>query len=168
MKKILKKRRRAEGKTDYKARVAMLKSGKARVVFRRTNRYIIGQYVKSKEAADYVLAGANSKELLDYGWLKTSSGSLKSLPASYLTGFLLGKKISDKEGEEGIFDLGLLRNVKKSRAYAFLKGVADAGIKVKANEEIFPDEKRIKGMHMKSRISEVFEKIKENINKKFA
>ena len=71
-------KRRFQGKTDYKARIILLKSRKARIVFRRTNRYIIGQYVKSKEAKDYVVVGITSKELLKYGWHETRKGSLKS------------------------------------------------------------------------------------------
>ena len=161
----MKPKRRREGKTDYKARVEMLKSRKPRVVFRKTNRYIIGQYTKSKEAKDYVVVGVNSKELLKYGWPSDLKGSLKSIPASYLTGFLLGKKVLDKNGEESIFDLGLLRNVKKSRAYSFLKGAIDAGMKIKCNAE-FPDESRIRGRHLK-RAVENFDEIKKNIEKKF-
>ena len=108
----MKLKRQNEGKTDYKARIGMLKSRKGRIVFRKTNKYIIGQYVESREAKDNVVAGANSKELLNYGWPESAIGSLKSLPASYLTGFLLGKKLSDKEIKECIFDIGLIRNKK--------------------------------------------------------
>ena len=155
--KFVKKRRRMEGKTDYNARKELLKSKRARIVFRKTNRYVIGQYVKSEEAKDKVVTGLMSKELIDYGWPKTFN--VKSLIASYLTGYLLGKKILDKGEKEGIFDSGLLRSVKKSRMYAFLKGVVDSGVKVKCKEEMFPEEKRIK--------NENSEKIKEKIDKRF-
>jgi len=161
------KKRRKEGKTDYKARLKMLKSGKPRIVFRKTNKQIIGQYVKSKEARDYVVIGVTSKELLKYGWPKNCEGSLKSIPASYLTGYLLGKKIMDRNGEEAIFDIGLYRSIAKSRIYSFLKGVVDAGVKIKYKEEMFPDKSRIEGKHMKKPIAENFNKIKENIDKKF-
>src|SRR3989344_7175637 len=140
----MKLRRRIEGKTDYKARIGLLKSGKNRIVFRKTNKYIIGQYIKSEEARDFVIVGTTSKDLLKFGWLETKKGSLKSIPACYLVGFLLGKKIIDKDFKEGIFDIGLSRNKTKSRAYSFLKGVVDAGVKVNCNEKMFPEEKRIK------------------------
>jgi len=160
------KRRRKEGKTDYKSRIALLRSGKARVIFRKTNKYVIGQYVKSKEAKDKVIIGAVSKELLEYGFSKEASGSLKSISASYLTGFLMGKKILSLDGkEEIIFDLGILRSVQKSRAYGFLKGLVDSGIKMKYEEKIFPEERKIKGENLKIKIN--FNKIKENIEKKF-
>jgi len=160
------RKRRIKGKTDYKARINLLKSGKGRIVFRKTNRYIIGQYVESKEAKDKVIVGVNSKELLKYGWPKEATGSLKSLPASYLSGFLLGKKISKKDITEGIFDIGLHRSLKKSRIYSFLKGVIDADIKIKSKEELFPDEKKLRGEHMKYKEKLDFDKIKQNIEEK--
>jgi len=77
MRKIKFKRRRTK-KTDYKARLALLKSGFPRLVVRKTNRYVIAQIVRSKEAQDAIVCSANSKELLKYGW----PFSLKSIPAS--------------------------------------------------------------------------------------
>lgn len=159
------KKRRREGKTDYRARLNLLKSGLPRIVVRKTNRYILVQYIKSKEARDFVIATVNSKELLKYGWPRERAGSLKSIPAAYLTGLLLGKKIKNKEGKF-ILDMGLTRNVKKSRIYAVLKGLIDSGIEVKYAKEkdIFPNNKRLEGEHLKNKID--FEKIKENILKK--
>lgn len=163
----MKKTRRLEAKTDYKAREVMLRSKKPRIVFRKTNRYIIGQYIKSNQAQDAIICLAISKELLKYGWQETAVGSLKAIPASYLTGFLLGKKIIDKEEKaDAIFDIGLLRNVKKSKIFAFLKGVIDSGIKLNHKPQIFPDESRILGRHMQVSID--INKIKLNIEKKFA
>ena len=164
MRRTVKKQRRRQGKTDYRARIALLKSEKPRIVFRKTNRYIIGQIIESREAKDIVIAGVNSKQLLEYGWPEKNKGSLKSLPACYLSGFLLGKKNIAKK--EAVFDIGLLRNIPKSRAYAFLKGVVDFGISVNCSEEIFPNEARIKGSHMKNDISKIFDKVKEKIKTK--
>lgn len=159
------KRRRRERKTDYKARLILLKSSLPRIIIRKTNKYILSQYVKSKESQDSVVIGADSKELLKYGWEKEKAGSLKSIPAAYFTGLLLGKKIKkiEKENSKAILDLGLIRNVKKSRVYAVLKGLIDAGIEINYKKEVFPDEKRIKGEHLKNKID--FEKIKKNIIK---
>jgi len=165
----IKKRRRLRNKTDYKARTSFLKSEKSRVVFRKTNKYIIGQYIKSKEAQDSVITGVFSKDLMEYGWPEQLKGSLKSIPAAYLTGYLLGKNILEKQDKaEAILDIGLIRSLKKSRIYSFLKGVVDAGVKISGKQELFPDEKRIKGNHLKSTISEIFDKIKSSIDKKFA
>ncbi len=161
---IVRKRRRREAKTDYLARKVLLQS-KSRVVFRKTNRYIIGQLVSSSQAQDKVLIGMTSKELLEYNWPKDSINSLKSLPAAYFTGYLLGKKMLDKDFKQSILDFGLIRNIKKSRVYAFLKGVIDSGIKIQASSEVFPDDSRLRGRHMKKSIE--FEKIKSSIDKKF-
>ncbi len=157
------KRRRTENKTDYKARLMRLKSQMPRIVVRKTNKYILVQHVQSEEARDKVLLGISSKELLKHGWEKEKAGSLKSIPAGYLTGLLLGIKIHKKVKEGAILDLGMIRNVKKSRIYAVLNGLVDAGVKIKHKKEIFPEEKRIRGEHLKNKIN--FEKIKENILK---
>ncbi len=155
------KKRRKTGKTDYRARLKLLKSSLPRIVIRKTNRYVLAQYVKSDESQDSVLIGVNSKELLKYGWEKESRNSLKSVPACYFVGLLLGKKIKNIEDKETILDIGLARNVKKSRVYAVLKGLVDSGIKIKYKKEVFPDEKRIRGEHLKNKID--FEKIKNKI-----
>ena len=69
--------------------------------------------------------------------------------------------IARKKNKEAILDIGLERDVKKSRIYAVLKGLVDSGIKIKHKKENFPEEKRIKGEHLKNKIE--FEKIKERI-----
>ena len=92
------KRRRRENKTDYLKRLKLLKSGSPRIVFRKTNKYLIVQYVTSEETKDKIEIGITSKKLINYGWPKNLEGSLKSLPASYLVGLLIGKKILKKLG----------------------------------------------------------------------
>lgn len=159
------KRRRKEYKTDYLKRIKLLKSGSPRVVFKKTNKYIIAQYVKSKEAQDKVEMGITSKILIKYGWQKEFEGSLKSIPASYLTGLLIGKKILEKKLEKPIIDFGMIRVLHKNRAFAFLKGLKDSGIEVECKEEFFPNEDRIKGKHLKKDFSKMFEEIKSKIQK---
>ena len=161
---MIKKRRRLEAKTDYLARKTFLISP-TRIIFRKTNKYVIGQYVHSKEAQDSVIVGITSKELESFGWPK--SENIKSIPASYLTGYLLGKKIMDKnEKASAILDIGLNRNIHGSKIYAFLKGVIDSGVNIKGKPEIFPKEERILGKHLKTHIDT--HKIKSAIEKKFA
>jgi len=157
------KRRRREHKTDYGKRIRLLKSGKPRIVFRRTNKYVIAQYVISEEAKDKIIFGVNSKNLLKYGWPENAKGSLKSITASYLIGYLIGKQIKDKKLKQPIIDFGMIRTLHKTKVYGFLKGIIDAGIEIKCKEEAFPDEQRIKGEHMKNKIS--FEDIKNKIDK---
>ena len=49
----LPRRRRLQGKTDYKARLAMLKSGKPRLVVRKTNHYIGSNIYYTMISIDY-------------------------------------------------------------------------------------------------------------------
>jgi len=164
MRRRVDKRRRREGKTDYKARLKLLESGLPRIVVRKSNRYVLAQYITSEDARDKILIGASSKELLKSGWPKNAQGSLKSLPACYLTGLLLGKKIKEKVKKEkvkAILDIGLMRNIKKSRIYSLLKGVVDSGVEINHKKEIFPDEKRIRGEHLKNKIN--FQEIKNKV-----
>jgi len=157
------KKRKKENKTDYLKRIKLLKGRSPRIVFRKTNRYIIAQYVKSKEAQDKVEAGVTSKSLIKYGWPKELKGSLKSIPASYFTGLLIGKKILRKKLEKPVADFGMIRVLHKNRAFSFLKGLKDSGVKVECKEEFFPTEDKIKGKHLKKDFSKIFEEIKFKI-----
>lgn len=159
------KKRRKERKTDYLKRLNLLKSGKPRIIFRKTNNLVIAQYVSSDETRDKIEIGVTSKNLLNFGWPKEMRGSLKSLSASYLVGFLIGKKIVNEKKEIPVVDLGMIRNVHGSRIYAFLKGLVDAGVKVKHDEKVFPKEERLQGKHMKNDFSKIFNEIKSKIDR---
>ena len=152
------RRRRLQKKTDYKSRLSLLSSEKKRLVIRKTNRYVISQIVESHIAQDKVLFGLSSKDLLSHGWPEKLKGSLKSLPASYLTGYLLGKMAKERKISEVILDLGMHRNVHKSRIYAVVKGIVDAGIKVPHKAEILPEKEKIEG-------NETFSSIIKSIKK---
>ena len=158
------KKRRKQSKTDYGKRIKLLKSGKPRIVFRRTNNYIIAQYVTSKQAQDKTEFTVNSKNLLKFGWPEDFKRSLKSVSAVYLTGFFIGKKIIKNKLKTPIVDFGMIRTPHKTKTHGFLKGLIDAGIKLKCKQEAFPDEDTIKGKHLKKDFSKMFEKIKFKIN----
>jgi large subunit ribosomal protein L18 len=159
------KRRRKENKTDYLKRLKLLKSNSSRIVFRKTNKYIISQYVTSKEAQDKIELGINSKDLLKYGWPEESKTSIKSISASYLTGFLMGKNILNKKLKTPILDIGMIQNMHKTKVYGFIKGIIDSGVKIKCNEETFPSQERIEGKNMKKDFSKTFSEIKLKIEK---
>jgi large subunit ribosomal protein L18 len=120
-------RRKREGKTDYKKRLALLKSGSHRLVVRKSVDNISAQIVEYHPDGDKVIASAHSRELIGKGWKL----SRKSVPAAYLTGLLLGKKA--KEDGEIIADFGMHPSTPGSRLYAVVKGALDAGIKVKVS-----------------------------------
>ena len=156
------RKRRKQAKTNYHKRMKLLKSEKPRLVLRKTNKYLIGQYVSSTAAQDKVVFGISTKERLKNGWPKERTGSLKTLSASYLLGILIGKKILSSKLDAPIFDFGLQRVIRGSKIQAFIKGVFDAGIKIKCNKESFPDDKRIEGIHLKEKIP--FQEIKSKID----
>lgn len=158
------KRRRRENKTDYSNRMKLLKSLKPRLVFRRTNKYFIVQYVVSQEAKDKIILGASSKDLVKYGWPKEASGSLKSVTASYLLGYLVAKKIISEKMEKPVVDFGMMRVLHKSKPFGFIKGLIDGGLDIPCPEEAFPEEERIKGRSLKGKIN--FEEIKSKIGGK--
>ncbi|MBS3083612.1 50S ribosomal protein L18 [Candidatus Pacearchaeota archaeon] len=152
------RKRRLEGRTDYKARLYLLKSGKPRVIFRKTNRYLLAQIVVSEIAQDKVLVNVTTKDLIKYGWPEKLSGSLKSLPAAYLMGYLLVKK--SKNIKEGVLDIGLLTHVPKSRIYAFVKGLKDAGFDIPCNDDVLPTEDLI---NKKKETAKLINQLKEKI-----
>ncbi len=155
----VKMRRRREGKTDYRKRLALLKSGKPRAVVRKTLRYIIVQIVEYNEDGDRILVGVNSSHLKKYGW----KGSFKNTPAAYLTGFLAGKLALSKGIEEAVLDIGLQSSVKGSRVYAALKGMVDAGLDVPHSEEVYPSEDRIRGEHISEDVAKMFDEVKSKL-----
>jgi large subunit ribosomal protein L18 len=154
------KRRRLECKTDYVLRLNILKSKLQRIVIRRTNKYFIAQIVDSVAAQDKVILGVTSKDLVDHGWDSKAVGSLKSIPAGYLTGYLLAKKA--KEGEY-IVDLGMAKNHKGGRLYSVIAGLVAGGLKIHASEEVFPSEERLMGEGLKPEVKTMISKVKENL-----
>jgi large subunit ribosomal protein L18 len=158
--KVAKKRRRSN-KTDYKARLSLLNANSERIVIRRTNRYIIIQVVSSAESQDRIITGVNSRDLIEKGWDKKFAGSLKSLPAAYLTGLLIAQKLD--KNKKYIIDLGMARNISGSRIYAAVKGIVDGGIGLKVNDKVFPSEKRLNGEHMDAKLKEIISKIKAKL-----
>ena len=160
------RRRRQENRTDYGRRIKLLKGNTQRVVFRKTNRYVIAQLVESKEARDKVVLGITSLSLINHGWPEKFRNSLKSIPASYLTGLLFGKEISSKKIKSPIVDSGMMRTISGNKFFAFLKGLKDSGVSIKCDEENFPAEDRITGKHLKEDFSNMFESVKSNIEKK--
>jgi len=153
--KKLDKKRRKQSKTNYKKRLNLLKGNYPRLVVRKSNKYITIQIIKSKNAQDKVLYMVNSKELLKHGWPEDKLGSLKNLSASYLAGFLLGKKAKTLK-QELILDSGLIPSTKGSRVYAAVKGVSDAGLKINFSKGIAPSQEKIEN-------KEFFNKIKGGI-----
>lgn len=153
-------RRKREGKTDYRKRLKLLLSGKPRWVVRKSSWHILVQLIENSPEGDKVIASAHSNELRKYGW----KGGTSNIPSAYLTGLLCGLKAVKKGQKKGVLDIGLVARVKKSRIFASLKGLLDAGIEIPHSEEVLPDEGRIKGEH----IASYADLLKEEKKKRFS
>ncbi|OKY78905.1 MAG: Ribosomal protein L18 [Candidatus Methanohalarchaeum thermophilum] len=173
-------KRRREGKTDYSQRLDLLKSGKPRLVVRKTNKHFRAQLVIPSEEGDNVITQAHTKNLEEYGWKASTSNT----PAAYLVGYLAGKKIKSRDITEVIPDIGLDPITKGSSLFAVIEGVRDAGISAPVSEKIIPSKDRIRGEHIASyaeskekefnsyeidpsKLPDHFEEIKNNINQDF-
>lgn len=151
-------RRRRDKKTNYKKRLALLKSGKPRLVVRTTNKQIIAQLISYNREGDKTEVSVSSKVLKKFGWNYNNN----NLPAAYLTGFLCGLKGKQKGITEAILDIGNKKPVKGSLPFSTLKGAVDSGLNIPHNVEAFPSEDRINGKH----ISEYASKLNEEETKK--
>lgn len=155
------KRRRLECKTDYKLRFGLLKSSLPRIVIRRTNKYFIIQAVKSHEAQDSVVFGLTSKNLLSYGWDTKFAGSLKSIPAGYLAGYLVAKKL---EKGKYIIDLGMAVNKQAGRNSSVVAGLIDGGLDISVGKEFLPQKDALSGKNAKEGIQKMIENVKSKID----
>ena len=135
--------RKKNGRTNYKKRLALLKSKLPRLVVRRSNKHMLVQLVEYIDSGDKVLFTVKSTDLKKHGW-EMNTGNI---PSAYLTGLLIGIKA---KGQKAILDLGLQSPIKGSRLYAALKGAIDGGLDVASSEENLPSEDRIKGKHISS------------------
>lgn len=134
-------RRKMQGKTNYKKRLALLKSNTLRLVVRKSNKHMLVQLVKYGDQGDQVVNSAHTQKLVDFGW-DVSTGNIS---AAYLVGLLIGVQ---SKGKEAILDLGLQTPISGSRLFAVLKGAVDGGLKTKLGETVLPSQERITGKHI--------------------
>jgi large subunit ribosomal protein L18 len=118
-------RRLREEKTNYKKRGTMLTGKRDFITVNITNQNTQVQILTPGMTGDKVVASAHSRYLLEKGW----KGSRKSVPAAYLTGYLAGKKALVQGAKDAIMYTGTRRYTQ--RMAAALKGIVDAGVKVK-------------------------------------
>ncbi len=156
-------RRKREQKTDYNKRLKFLKSEQKRFIVRLSNTLVRAQVIDYNITGDVTLLSITSKELRKHGW----NFSLKNTPAIYLTGLLIGVLLKEKKVSKVIFDTGVRNYKSKSRIYAALKGIVDAGIECPHDPKAFPDADRIEGVHInnftKNEINKNFLEVKEKI-----
>jgi large subunit ribosomal protein L18 len=155
-------RRRKAGVTDYRRRLKLLRGRVPRAVVRISNTRTTCQLVSWAADGDLVSVNVTGSDLVKkYGW--PEGRSLKSVPASYLVGFAMGKAAIASGADEAVLDLGLAANSRGSRVYAALKGMCDAGLDIPHSEEVFPDEDRLNGAHIDEKIAKDIESTKSKI-----
>jgi large subunit ribosomal protein L18 len=141
---IPKFRRRKEMKTDYHARLAMIKSGEPRMVVRASNSHTTVQFVKWTANGDVTVVSATTAQLAEHGW-KSGTGNV---PAAYLVGILAGNAAKKAGITKAVLDIGLASSTPGGRIYSALKGVLDAGVNVNHDAAMLPSEDRINGKHI--------------------
>ncbi len=153
-------RRRREGKTNYKKRLALVKSGKIRLVVRDSNTGVKVQAIEMQKHGDKIVAEFNSKKLDEFGWV----GS-RNIPSAYLTGFACGFIAIKNNAKEAVFDLGFRAPVHGSIPFAALKGAIDAGMNIPHDEKALADPNRVSGKHIEEYVEKLGE---EEFNKRFS
>lgn len=137
-------RRRREVRTDYHQRLRLLKSGKPRLVARKSNKHVRAQVETTGPRGDQTVASAWSGDLEDYGW-EAPTGNL---PAAYLTGVLAGARALAADCTSAVLDIGLNTATPGSKVFALQEGAIDAGLSIPHNESVFPDWARTRGEHV--------------------
>ena len=150
-------RRRREGRTDYRIRLKLLKSGSTRAVVRISHRRVHVALVDYDPIGDRVVAQATSVELDPIGFPATSRAST---PAAYLTGYLAGLRAKAAGHAEAILDLGVRHPSPGGRVLASLKGLLDAGVAIPHGETKFPPADRLNGTHLPKHLPEPLEAYK--------
>jgi|TARA_B100000287_G_scaffold391766_1_gene403652 large subunit ribosomal protein L18 len=89
--------------------------------------------------------------------------SKKSVPASYLVGYALGKAALAAGHEDAVLDIGLAASTPGGRVFAALRGMVEAGLNVPHSEEILPDDDRVNGAHIDDSIASAVETTKSSI-----
>ncbi len=137
-------RRRREARTNYHQRLRLLKSGKPRLVARKSNNQTRAQLIVTGPQGDETVATAGSSDLESFGW-EAPTGNL---PAAYLTGFLAGKRAVEAGLEEAVLDIGLNTATPGNKVFAVQEGAIDAGLEIPHNEDVFADWQRTRGSHI--------------------
>jgi len=155
-------RRRKAGLTDYRRRLKLLRGRKPRAVVRISNTRTTCQLVSWAADGDLVSVTMTGSDLVKkYGW--PNDQSLKSVPASYLVGFAMGKAAVASGSSEAVLDIGLAASTRGGRVYAALKGMVDAGLEIPHSEDVFPDEERLTGAHINDKMTKAINDTKKSI-----
>lgn len=130
-------RRRREKKTDYEKRLGLVKGEMPRMIVRKSNRYLLVQFIEFKPDGDrtiFTITGSGLSKLFKWP-------SKRNVWSAYLAGLYAGKEASKKGVKEFVLDIGMQTPSKGSVLFAALQGAVDAGLKTEYDEGKVPKDK---------------------------
>ncbi|MGC8546655.1 MAG: 50S ribosomal protein L18 [Thermoplasmata archaeon] len=143
---IMPLKRRRLNITDYRKRLALIKTGVPRAVIRKSLKNMKVDIVEYRPSGDRVLAHGCTVELKKFGW----KGPTGNTPAAYLSGYLAGLRAKSKGIERVYVDMGRQKVIKGSKLMASVKGLIDSGVEVPVDKKFLPSEDRIVGKHLET------------------
>ena len=159
-------RRRKAGLTDYRRRLKLLRGRKSRAVVRISNTRTTCQLVDWAASGDLVKVTMTGSDLMKKSdWHEDFSQ--KSVPASYLVGFAMGKAAVAQGNEQAVLDVGLAATPVGGRVFAALRGMVDAGMEIPHGDHVLPDDERINGAHIGDSVAGAVESTKKNIEEAY-
>ncbi len=150
-------KRRRKKITNYKKRLALIKSGLPRMVIRSSNKTIEVQFTKYTEQGDKIITSVNSNNLKKYGW-----NPKRNSPTAYLTSYLCALKAKEQKISKFVLDIGMTTPSKGAISFVGCKGAIDAGLDNNLDEEKIIED-RVNGKH----IEEYAKKLKETDEDKY-
>lgn len=154
---IMPLKRRRLRKTDYRKRLALIKSGMPRAVIRKSLKNMRVDIAEYQANGDRVLTHSSTMELKKFGW----KGPTGNTPAAYLAGYLAGLRAKKKGIKKVVADLGRQKVIKGGKLMASIHGIVDAGVKVPADKKFFPPKDRIAGKHLKTVPEKAVDEVKK-------
>jgi len=161
---IVPHRRVREGKTDFRQRLKLVKSGKPRFVVRRANKNMSCQIVNFDKKSDKTVLTVSSSEISKFGWTVNTG----NIPAAYLTGLLCAVRAKAQGVKEVVLDIGFFEGHHGSRVFSALKGAIDGGLTIPHSADAFPPEDRMNGTHIAGYAAELKKNDKAKYEKYFS
>jgi len=134
-------RRKMENRTNYRKRRKMILSRKPAMYVKISNKNIYAQVLVPAVVGDRTVVQANSKELQKAGW----AYGRKNFPSAYLVGLLMGRRALKAGLNEVLFYSGTNVFRAKTRLTGVIRGAVEAGLKVRCDDEIFPEDDAVNG-----------------------
>jgi large subunit ribosomal protein L18 len=144
----------------------LLRGQQPRAVVRVSNTRTTCQLVSWAKDGDLVSVNVTGSDLLKkYGW--PEGFSQKSIPASYLVGYAMGKAAVAAGESQAVLDIGLAASTPGGRVFSALKGMVDAGLEIPHGDNVLPDDERLAGAHISDAVAAAVESTKNAIEEAY-